>query len=102
MLFTLLTLTSSVSVFVGAITAASEAKAKLGGYVLAITIGSLLAVCNAWTMHKVVELLVGHPSRYSESRWSLHVFFFVVVCVWAPLWTILTMWITSTFLRLVA
>ena|SRR5205807_7439288 len=53
MLLTLLTATTSTTFFASAVIAARHAKAGLSGYVLAIIIGLLLAICNAWTLYKV-------------------------------------------------
>jgi hypothetical protein len=49
MLWTLLTLISSATFIAGAVESAQNAAADVGGYVLAITIGLLLGVCNALT-----------------------------------------------------
>jgi di/tricarboxylate transporter len=68
MLWTLLTAMTSVAFFATAVATAKHAKAGLGGYAVAIIIGSLLAIGNAWGMYKVADIIAGLPISYSETR----------------------------------
>lgn len=65
MLWALLALTSSATLFVSAIIAAHDAKAGVGGYALAVVIGALAGTCNAWAVYKGGWLVADYSQRYS-------------------------------------
>lgn len=83
--------------------AAKQAKYGFIGYSLAITVGLLLATCNAFGFNKVVEILAHYTSSYSETqqRW-LGDAFVLVVLLWLPVAAFLGYLVTSAILRLVA
>ena len=101
MLWTLLTLTSSATLVASAVISAKHAQAGLGSYSLAIIIGLLLAVCNAWTMYKVGGTLADRSKRYSESvkEWRFRALY-LAATLWIPLAAFLGDWVTSAAIRL--
>jgi hypothetical protein len=52
MLWSLLTLISSLTLMASSLVAARQASAGFGGYALAVIIGLVLGVCNAWTLYR--------------------------------------------------
>ena len=103
MLLTLMTASSSVTFFVSAVLVAKHVNASLGGYLMAILVGLLLAVCNAWTVHKVGEILAKLTSSWSKSRqdWCGRAFF-IAMLLWLPFAAFLGDWVTSAAMRWVA
>jgi hypothetical protein len=102
MLLTLLTGTSSATFFAAAVVAARHAKAGLGGYALAIIIGLFLAVCNAWILYKLGDILAGLTRSHSEAqqnRWGRAAF--VAMVLWLPVAAFLGDWVASAAMRLV-
>ena len=102
MLWTLLTLTSSVVFFVAAIGSAVHAKAGFGGYTLAVVFGLVLGSCNFWTMEKVAATIVDRLKPYSESfrEWCLRALYFAAF-LWAFCAAFLGEWLTSSVVRIV-
>jgi hypothetical protein len=99
MLWTLLTLTSSVSFLAGSVSAARLASAGFFGYLLAVVIGLLLAAANAWAMYKVLDNLVRLSPRWSESEWFGVAIFSAIVLFWLPLATFLGYWVGAAAIR---
>jgi hypothetical protein len=103
MLLTLLTALSSATFFGSAVLAAIHEHATLGGYVLAIVIGLLLAACNAWIVYKAGDVVADLTSSCSKPRqkWCGRVFFLVIL-LWIPLAAFLGDWTTSAVIRFAA
>jgi hypothetical protein len=102
MLWTLLTLTSSVTLIASAVLSAKHARAGFGGYALAITIGLLLGVCNALAVYKLGEAVAGRSTAYSQSlgRWRFRALYFAAA-LWIPFVAFLGDWAAATAMRLV-
>jgi hypothetical protein len=103
MLWTLLTLTSSLCLFVGAVGAATHAHAGAGGYALTIAAGIVLAVCNAWVFEQVARaglLFFEHRSRSFE-RWCGGAVF-VAAYLWGLVAVVIGQHVGSLLVRLVA
>jgi|SRR5579859_985899 len=66
MLWTLLVLISSADFLAGAIMAAKERHAGLGGYVLSVIIGLILFALNFWTLEKTSQYFVHRIQPFSE------------------------------------
>jgi len=102
MLWTLLTGITSAMCFSQAVVAAKVAKAGLGGYALAIIIGSAIAIGNAYGLDKILVILPDHSS-YSEKRQEwLGGAICLLVLLWGIVGAILTFWVTTAVMRLVA
>ena len=101
MLWTLLTVTSSATFLLGALSSARDGKVGFGGYAFAITVGLLLGACNAWTMYKVAGAVAGRSKRYSESvqEWCFRALYFAAM-LWIPFAAFLGDWVTSVAMRL--
>ena len=102
-LWTLLTLTSSVAFFVAAIGSAVHAKAGFGGYTLAVVLGLVLGSCNFWAMEKVAATIVDRLKAYSGSfrEWCLGALYLAAL-LWAFLAAFLGGWLTSSVVRIAA
>jgi hypothetical protein len=85
MLLVLLTAMSSAALLAAAVSAARHEHAALGGWLLAITAGVLLAVCDAWAVYRAGFLLAGLTDSRSERRqeWCGKMF-----CLAVLLWTV--------------
>ena len=103
MLWTLLSAITSVAFFTSAILAAKQTKAGIVGYILAVIIGSSLAICNAWGLNKVVDILADLPNSYSETQedWIGRVIC-ILVLLWGVIGAVLTGLATSAVMRLIA
>jgi predicted permease len=103
MFYTLLNAMTCSMFFVGAMLAARQAKGGVIGYSLAITIGLLLATCNAWGVNKLMEILAHYTGSYSETqqKWLGDVFV-LLVFLWLPVAAFLGYLVASAVLRLVA
>ena len=103
MLWTLLTVISSLTFLVAAVGTAQIAKVGFGGYAVAMVIGTVLGACNAWALQRVAAAVVDRSVRYSEKlrEWCLGVLY-VAAAVWALLAAFLGAWITSAAMRLIA
>ena len=102
MLLTLMIATSSMTIFASAVLPARHEHAALGGYVVAILIGVLLAGCNAGIVNEAANALA-FSSSYSTSRqqwWGRA--FFLVIPLWLPLAAYLGDRASSGLTRLVA
>jgi len=101
-LLELLTAMTSAAFFGSALATATHANAGIGGYALAIIIGSSLAICNACMFYKLGGILADLTWAYSKTRqeWYGRVF-----CLFGLLWllvgAILTSLVTSALMRLV-
>lgn len=102
-LLELLTAMTSIAFFASAVAAAKYAKAGIGGYALAIIIGSSLAICNAWMFYKLGEVLANLTSAYSETRqeWYGRAFYLFAL-LWGLIGAILISLVMSAVMRLVA
>ena len=102
MLWTLLTLMSSVSYIFSAIMTAKNAQAGVGGYALAIIIGLLLGVCNAWALQRVGAAAHDRSKRHSEKlrEWWLGALY-VASVAWVLVAAFLGAWLTSVAMRLI-
>jgi hypothetical protein len=103
MLLTLLTALSSLTFFASAVLAARHQHAGLGGYILAIFIGVLLAGCNAWIVDKSGTILANLTVSCSKPRqefWGK--VFFVAILLWLPLAAFLGDWVSSAIIRIAA
>lgn len=100
MLLTLLAAVSSVTLLVSAVLAARHEHAALGGYLLAIVVGLLLAACNAWMIYKAGNLLANRTSSSSKPRqeWFGRAFFLVIL-LWLPLAAFIGGWVASAVMR---
>jgi hypothetical protein len=100
MLLTLLTATSSATFFASAVLTARHQHAALGGYVLAIIIGSLLAACNAYVLYKAGDVVASltRSSSKSMQEWCGRAFFLVTL-LWIPTAAFLGNWTTSAAMR---
>ncbi len=103
---TLLELTAtmtSVAFFASAVATAKHTNAGLGGYIVAIIIGSLLAIANAWGLYKIVRILADLPISLTrkQEEW-FGVAFWLLVLLWGLVGAILAGWVTSAILQLVA
>lgn len=100
MLLTLLAAGSSLTVLTSAVLAAGRARAGLGGYIIACSIGFAMAALNGWAVYKVGGLLALRSRSWSTTRqeWSGRVFTFVMV-VWLPFAAFLGDQVASAFLR---
>lgn len=67
---------------------------------MAITIGLLLAVSNAWAMIKAIKVIAASLQRYSESQreWCLGALY-VAATLWIPFAAFLGHWVTSVAIR---
>ena len=103
MLWTLLTAISSMDFLAGAVAAAEHAKAGFGGYLLATSAGLVLAVCNAWTVYKVAEIVFGRLEHYSASRqeWCARTVYFSAF-LWGFAALVIGEYVGSVLVRLVA
>jgi len=101
-LLELLSAMTSAAIFGGAVAPAIHAKAGIGGYALAIIIGSSLALCNAWMFYKLGGVLADLTSSYSETRQE---WYGLVFCLFGLLWllvgAVLTSLVTSVLMHLV-
>jgi hypothetical protein len=93
MLLTLLAAVSSVTFLASAVLAAKNTHAAIGGYVLAIIIGLLLAACNAWVVYKAGEHVANLTSSSS---------FFLAILLWLPLAAFLGNWVALVVMRFAA
>jgi len=103
MLLTLLAAVSSVTFLASAVLAAKNTHAAIGGYVLAIIIGLLLAACNAWVVYKAGERVANLTSSSSQSRqeWFGRAFFLAIL-LWLPLAAFLGNWVALAVMRFAA
>ena len=92
----------------GALAPAGLAKAGIGGYAFAITIGVVLGVCCAWMMrvagNAVVAKLQRRPDWLAAAplrRLFFGGFIFAVV-LWIVFVLLLGVWVSSALLRLVS
>src|SRR5262245_479387 len=100
MLLTLMTATSPVTFLASAIFAARHEHASLEGYVTAILIGLLLAVCNAWAIYGVCGKFANLTSPHSISRKEWYGRAFVLIMVlWLPVAAFFGDWVTSAVVR---
>jgi hypothetical protein len=100
MLFTLLTVCSSVNILAGAVLGAKQARAGLGGYSLAIAVGLFLAACNAWGLYKMAEAVEKHVGP-AQREWLARALL-PVMLVWVLLSVFFGDWLVMALLRLVA
>jgi hypothetical protein len=102
MLWTLLTVTSSVTFIASAVLSAKHANAGFGSYVLAITVGLLLGVGNALAMYKVSGTVASRSKQYSQSlqEWCFRALY-LAAAMWIPFAAFLGDWVTSAAMRLV-
>lgn len=102
-LWELMTAVTSAGILGCAVAAAKYAKAGLGGYVLAIIIGSSLAICNAWGMYKILDIIADLTSSYSETQQEwLGRAFWLLILLWVLVAAFLADLVTSAVMRLVA
>ncbi|SRR5258705_9589933 len=103
MLWSLLTLTSSVTFLSAAIASAFQAKAGFGGYISMGILGSVLGSCNFWTMKMLAATIVGVLKPCSEiyREWGLWALYFVA-SLWAVCTAFLGEWLASSFVQIVA
>ena len=102
MLWTLLTLTSTVTFIGTAVETAKRANSGFAGFALAMTVGILLAVCNAWVTYQIGE---GAQRRLSSgsvrgSKWGLRVLY-TAAALWIPCATFLGDWAATLAIRVV-
>ena len=100
MLLTLLAALSSATFFASAVLAAKHEHATLGGYLLSIVVGLVLAACNAWAIYKAGAVLarVTASSPKARQEWSGRAFFLLIL-LWSPLAAFLGNWVTSAVMR---
>jgi len=100
MLLTLLAASSSVTFLASAVLAAKHEHAALGGYLLAVLVGLLLAACNAWVIYRAGDRLAGATASSSKARqeWFGRAFFLVFL-LWLPLAAFLGNWVTLAVMR---
>jgi hypothetical protein len=103
MLWTLLTLISSLTFLLAAVVTAHNAKVAFGGYAVAIAVGLVLGLSNAWALERVAAVAGDRLERESEKfrEWCLGVLY-VAAAVWALVAASLGAWITSAAMRLIA
>ena len=103
MLWTLLTLVSSLSIVFSAVVTAKDAHASASGYALAIAIGLALGTCNAWAFERVAAASHRGSTRYSEilrERWLGALY--VAGVAWALIASFFGAWVTSAAIQLIA
>src|ERR1700691_5402267 len=100
MLLTLLTALTSATFFASAVLAAKHQHAAVGGYLLAIVVGLVLAACNGWVIYKAGAALahVTASSSKTGQEWSGRAFFLLIL-LWLPLAAFLGNWMTSAVVR---
>jgi hypothetical protein len=99
----LMSVISSASLLVCAVSAANGKHAGLGGYVLVFVVALPLAASNLWVVHKVVRFLAGLTRLYSERQQDLIGKAFVpVYCTWAICTGVVGSWAAWVTLRLAA
>ncbi len=102
MLWTILTLISSVMFCVVPFMSARRESAEAAEFALAVTVGLLLAVGNAWSLYKAAHSLAHRPTQYSEAAQEW--FFgglYSVATLWIPIAGFLAHRLTSTIIRLI-
>ena len=102
MLWTLLTTISSLTILATAVMSAKQVRGGPGSYALAIALGAVLAVCNAWAASKIATM--AQKSRgYSPSirEWCLGGLYFAAI-LWMPVAAFIGDCTTSAVLRLIS
>jgi hypothetical protein len=77
MLWTLLTVMSSGTIFIGALIGAKDAQARFGGFAIAVIVGLLQACFNTWMLYRISDAIAYRSSRYSQSaqEWCFRVLY---------------------------
>ena len=86
----------------GAVVSATLARARFGGYTIAIVAGLVLGFGCAWAMFRVGMMVVAKLEFQPEQRkkWYAGAFLFSTL-IWKVFSVFLGMWSSSTLLRLV-
>jgi hypothetical protein len=102
MLWTLLTLISSLTLIASSVVAAKQASAGFGGSALAVIIGLVLGACNAWALYRVGEAVGGRVQRSSTAlqEWSLGALY-LAAAAWALITPFVGVRVTSAAMRLI-
>jgi hypothetical protein len=103
MLWTVLSLASSLALFVSAVLAATRTGAGVGWYTLVTTTGLLLGASNAWAFERVARIVENRSKRYSEraQEWHLGVVYFAAL-LWVPFAALVGEWAALAMLWLAA
>ena len=90
----------------GASGPANAAKAGIGGYVVAVTVGVVVGACCSWAMWRMHKAAVPHLLRRADERqpmseWYFRSFYFSKV-LWIAFALFLGIWLSSLAIRLVS
>ena len=102
MLWTLLTLISSLTLIVSAVMTPKQANAALGGYALAVIVGLVLAACNLWALERVCASVDGrvHRASRAQQEWFLGVLY-LAAAAWALVSPLVGARLTSAVFELI-